>query len=64
VPETLLSELTKPFFRGDAARTEATGSGLGLAIVEKALARMGGHLEIANASDGGLITRIRLQRAA
>jgi two-component system osmolarity sensor histidine kinase EnvZ len=42
----------------------ATGSGLGLAIVEKALARMGGHLEIANASDGGLITRIRLQRAA
>jgi two-component system, OmpR family, osmolarity sensor histidine kinase EnvZ len=64
VPEALLSDLTKPFFRGDAARTAATGSGLGLAIVEKALARMGGHLEIANASDGGLVTRIRLQRAA
>ncbi len=63
VPDALLAELTKPFFRGDAARTAATGSGLGLAIVEKALARMGGHLEIANASDGGLITRIRLQRA-
>jgi two-component system, OmpR family, osmolarity sensor histidine kinase EnvZ len=63
VPETLLGELTKPFFRGDAARTAATGSGLGLAIVDKALARMNAQLEIANAADGGLITRIRLQRA-
>jgi two-component system osmolarity sensor histidine kinase EnvZ len=63
VPENVLSELTKPFYRGDAARTAVTGSGLGLAIVEKALARMGAQLEIANASDGGLITRLRLQRA-
>ncbi len=64
VPEEVLAEMTKPFFRGDAARTAATGSGLGLAIVEKALQRMGGSLEIANASDGGLITRIRLRRSA
>jgi two-component system osmolarity sensor histidine kinase EnvZ len=63
VPHEVLSELTKPFFRGDAARTAATGSGLGLAIVEKALQRMGGSLEIANARDGGLIMRLRLQRA-
>jgi two-component system, OmpR family, osmolarity sensor histidine kinase EnvZ len=63
VPEAVLAELTKPFFRGDAARTAVTGSGLGLAIVEKALQRMGGQLEIRNASDGGLFTRIRLQRA-
>jgi two-component system osmolarity sensor histidine kinase EnvZ len=63
VPSDVLAELTKPFYRGDAARTAATGSGLGLAIVEKALQRMGGTLEIANASDGGLITRIKLQRA-
>jgi len=63
VPENVLAELTKPFYRGDAARTAATGSGLGLAIVEKALARMGAQLEIANASDGGLITRLKLQRA-
>ncbi|MEY4766273.1 MAG: hypothetical protein RI907_2946, partial [Pseudomonadota bacterium] len=59
-----LAQLTTPFFRGDAARTAATGAGLGLAIVEKALARMGGGLELANAPGGGLVAHIRLKRAA
>ncbi len=59
-----LSQLTTPFFRGDAARTAATGAGLGLAIVDKAMQRMGGSLEMANAPDGGLIAHLRLQRAA
>jgi two-component system osmolarity sensor histidine kinase EnvZ len=63
VPQEKLSQLTTPFFRGDAARTAATGAGLGLAIVEKALARMGGALELANAPDGGLVAHIRLKRA-
>jgi two-component system, OmpR family, osmolarity sensor histidine kinase EnvZ len=58
-----LSQLTTPFFRGDAARTAATGAGLGLAIVEKAMQRMGGSLELANAPDGGLMAHIRLKRA-
>jgi two-component system osmolarity sensor histidine kinase EnvZ len=58
-----LAALTTPFFRGDAARTAATGAGLGLAIVEKALQRMGGSLELANAADGGLVVHIRLKRA-
>jgi two-component system osmolarity sensor histidine kinase EnvZ len=58
-----LSHLTTPFFRGDAARTAATGAGLGLAIVEKAMQRMGGTLELANAPDGGLVAHIRLKRA-
>ncbi|HSB22686.1 MAG TPA: ATP-binding protein [Burkholderiaceae bacterium] len=58
-----LNQLTTPFFRGDAARTAATGAGLGLAIVEKALARMGGALELDNAADGGLVAHIRLKRA-
>ncbi|MBX9793613.1 MAG: HAMP domain-containing protein [Burkholderiaceae bacterium] len=58
-----LPQLTTPFFRGDAARTAATGAGLGLAIVEKALQRMGGTLELANAAHGGLVARIRLKRA-
>ena len=57
-----LAQLTTPFFRGDAARTAATGAGLGLAIVEKAVARMGGNLELANAPEGGLIAHIRLKR--
>ena len=58
-----LPQLTTPFFRGDAARTAATGAGLGLAIVDKAMHRMGGTLELANAPDGGLVAHLRLKRA-
>jgi two-component system osmolarity sensor histidine kinase EnvZ len=58
-----LKQLTTPFFRGDAARTAATGAGLGLAIVEKAVQRMDGSFELANAADGGLVAHIRLKRA-
>ena len=58
-----LAQLTTPFFRGDAARTAATGAGLGLAIVEKAVQRMGGTFELANAVDGGLMAHIRLKKA-
>ncbi len=57
-----LPQLTTPFFRGDAARTAATGAGLGLAIVDKAMQRMGGTVEIANAKDGGLMVHLRLRR--
>jgi two-component system osmolarity sensor histidine kinase EnvZ len=62
VPEENLRKLTRPFFRGDAARTEATGSGLGLAIVEKTIQRMGGVFSLANSDTGGLAAHIRLQR--
>ena len=57
-----LDQLTTPFFRGDAARTAATGAGLGLAIVEKAVQRMGGAFEVANATDGGLMAHVRLKK--
>jgi len=63
VPPDRLPQLTTPFFRGDAARTAATGAGLGLAIVEKAMQRMGGQLDLANAPDGGLMLHLRLKRA-
>jgi two-component system osmolarity sensor histidine kinase EnvZ len=63
VPGSKLAQLTTPFFRGDAARTAATGAGLGLAIVDKAMQRMGGNLELANASDGGFIVHLRLRRS-
>ena len=43
VPSEHLSSLTKPFFRGDAARTEATGAGLGLAIDRKGTRRDSSH---------------------
>ncbi|MDO9405883.1 MAG: ATP-binding protein [Polaromonas sp.] len=60
-PEAL-SKLTRPFFRGDAARTAATGAGLGLAIVEKTVQRMGGVFGLANTSSGGLAAHIKLRR--
>jgi two-component system osmolarity sensor histidine kinase EnvZ len=63
VPPSKLPQLTTPFYRGDAARTAATGAGLGLAIVDKAMQRMGGSLEIANAADGGFVAHLRLRRA-
>lgn len=63
VPDDQLKQLTTPFFRGEAARTAANGTGLGLAIVQKIVSRMGGTLELSNASSGGLCANIRLQLA-
>lgn len=64
VPPEQLSRLLKPFFRGDAARTEAAGAGLGLSIVDKTVQRMGGKLAITNASTGGFSAHIRLDKAS
>ena len=58
-----LPKLTRPFFRGDAARTAATGAGLGLAIVEKTIARMGGVFKLTNTSSAGLAAHIKLRRS-
>jgi two-component system osmolarity sensor histidine kinase EnvZ len=58
-----LANLTKPFYRGEAARTAANGAGLGLAIVEKTIHRMGGGFALNNSSTGGLSANIKLQRA-
>lgn len=58
-----LPNLTKPFYRGDAARTAATGAGLGLSIVDKTVRRMGGRFGIGNSNSGGLSTRIQLKEA-
>ena len=59
-----LEKLTKPFFRGDAARTAASGAGLGLSIVDKTVQRMGGAFALANSSSGGLAAHIRLRAAS
>lgn len=64
VPPEQLSNLTKPFFRGDSARTAAAGAGLGLSIVDKTVQRMGGIFALANSSTGGLVAHIQLQRAS
>ena len=63
VPPEQLPLLTRPFFRGDTARTSATGAGLGLSIVAKMVRHMGGELTLANSPSGGLMAVIRLQPA-
>jgi two-component system, OmpR family, osmolarity sensor histidine kinase EnvZ len=60
-PEALRN-LTKPFFRGDAARTSAKGAGLGLSIVDKTVQRMGGSFALQNSSSGGLAAHIKLRQ--
>ncbi len=64
VAPRLLPSLTRPFFRGDRARTSATGAGLGLAIVAKMVQNMGGVLELENSPGGGLLAVVRLRQAA
>lgn len=59
-----LTNLTQPFYRGEAARTAANGAGLGLAIVDKTVQRMGGAFSLGNAPSGGLSCNIRLQRVS
>lgn len=59
-----LGNLTKPFYRGEAARTAANGAGLGLAIVERTIERMGGTFALSNSSTGGLVANIKLQAAS
>lgn len=63
VPPDNLADLTKPFFRGDSARTHASGAGLGLSIVKRTVHRMGGRFVLANTSSGGLAAHIKLLRA-
>ena len=63
VAEDLLPSLTRPFFRGDSARTSATGAGLGLSIVAKMVQNMGGSLQLVNSPSGGLMAVIQLQQA-
>ena len=63
VPPEQLPLLTRPFFRGDAARTSATGAGLGLSIVAKMIENMGGSMQLANNPSGGLMVLIHLRRA-
>ena len=58
-----IANLTKPFYRGEAARTAANGAGLGLSIVEKTIQRMGGSFQLSNSRSGGLSANIKLKRA-
>ena len=63
VPPDQLTNLARPFYRGDSARTSAVGTGLGLAIVAKGVQNISGTLEFGNSPSGGLIVVIRLPQA-
>ncbi len=61
VPEELLDDLFKPFFRVDDSRDRRSGgTGLGLAIAHDAVHRHKGTIRCSNAPDGGLQVRIAL----
>ena len=63
VPAEQIKQLTTPFFRGESGRTANNSTGLGLAIVEQTVARLGGSLELSNATGGGLCASLRLPQA-
>ena len=61
VPEELLRDVFRPFFRVDDDRARATGgSGLGLAIAARAVELHGGTIAASNAPGGGLEVTISL----
>ncbi|HYO62633.1 MAG TPA: ATP-binding protein [Pyrinomonadaceae bacterium] len=61
VPEEMLSDIFRPFFRVDDSRTRETGgAGLGLAIAERAVRLHGGEVRATNPPGGGLLVELRL----
>jgi len=64
VPEGVLKDLFRPFYRLDDARNRQTGGvGLGLAITERAVRLHGGTVKASNRPEGGLCVEIRLPLA-
>jgi two-component system sensor histidine kinase CpxA len=61
VPESMLGNIFRPFYRVEDARDrQSGGSGLGLAITERAVRLHGGEVRAENAEGGGLIIEISL----
>lgn len=61
VPEELLPELFRPFYRVARARErESGGVGLGLSITDRAIRFHGGKVHAKNASGGGLVVELML----
>jgi signal transduction histidine kinase len=59
VPDAILPDLFRPFYRADDSRMTGTGgTGLGLAIAEKAVKLHGGSISARNASPNGLIVEM------
>lgn len=48
IPDDQAALITRPFYRVDAARTQANGTGLGMAIVQRLVTRQRGTLRLRN----------------
>ncbi|WP_250472273.1 ATP-binding protein [Caballeronia sp. GAFFF1] len=48
IPDDQVALITRPFYRVDAARTQANGTGLGMAIVQRLVTRQRGVLRLRN----------------
>jgi two-component system, OmpR family, osmolarity sensor histidine kinase EnvZ len=48
IPDDQVALITRPFYRVDAARTQANGTGLGMAIVQRLVTRQRGTLRLRN----------------
>ncbi|HEY0320325.1 MAG TPA: ATP-binding protein [Pyrinomonadaceae bacterium] len=61
VPEEMLADIFKPFYRVEEARDrESGGTGLGLAISERAIRLHDGTITAENLPEGGFLIEIRL----
>jgi signal transduction histidine kinase len=61
VPEEMLSDIFRPFYRVATDRDRATGGvGLGLAIADRAVRLHGGTIAATNHPDGGLLVTLTL----
>jgi signal transduction histidine kinase len=55
IPEEVLAEVVKPFYRVESSRNRSTGgTGLGLAIAQQLTVAIGGSLSLRNRDGGGL----------
>jgi two-component system sensor histidine kinase CpxA len=61
VPEHLLTDMFRPFFRVETARDrDAGGAGLGLSIAQRSIAVCGGSVSAKN-YEKGLLVEVRLR---
>ncbi|OAI92780.1 ATP-binding protein [Pseudomonas putida] len=64
IPDALLGEVTKPFYRLESSRSRDTGgTGLGLAIAAQLAQSLGGALRLSNRQEGGLCAEVLLPSA-
>jgi two-component system sensor histidine kinase CpxA len=63
VPESMLEEIWKPFYRVETDRSRALGgTGIGLAITHRAVSLHGGRAAAKNAAGGGLVVSLYLPK--